>query len=114
LLAAFGASLPRGESPTPQTKFELETALRASYAAASARPQTIADWFPPAEFHCGFTNSGWLHSFMTMNWCTVGNVCATIAVHEANCWILVASPQESGSVEALHFFPSVSACECSG
>src|SRR6516164_6088242 len=77
LLAAFGASFPRGERPTPQTKFELETALSASYEAASARPQTMADWFAPAVFHCGFTNKGWLHSFMTMNWCTVGNVWAT-------------------------------------
>ena len=30
LLGAFGESFPRGESPTPQTKFELEIALSAS------------------------------------------------------------------------------------
>src|SRR5262249_6104852 len=114
LLGALGASLPRGERPTPQTKFELETALRASYAATSARPHTAADWFALRAFHCGLTKSGWLHSFMTMNWCTVGKVCATIAVQAANCWILVVSPHERGSVDAGHRFPSVSACEWSG
>ena len=30
LLGAFGVSFPRGERPTPQTKFELESALSAS------------------------------------------------------------------------------------
>jgi hypothetical protein len=30
LLAACGASFPRGESPTPQTKLELSDALSAS------------------------------------------------------------------------------------
>ena len=30
LLSALGLSLPRGERPTPQTKFELLTALSAS------------------------------------------------------------------------------------
>src|SRR5262249_28781057 len=97
LLGALGAAFPRGAGPTAQTKFQLETRLSASDAAASALPATVANWFAPYVFHCGFTNSGWLHSFMTMNCCTVGKVCATIAVHAANCWIFVESPQESGS-----------------
>ena len=58
-----------------------------------------ADWFEPAVSHCGLTNSGWLHSFMTMNWCTVGKVRATIAAQAANCAIRVESPHAAGSVE---------------
>src|SRR5206468_8535611 len=80
LLTAVGLSLPRGDSPTPHTKFRLLTALSASYEAASARPQIWADWFCPLWSHCGFTKRGWLHSFMTMNSCTLGKVRATCAV----------------------------------
>src|SRR5581483_8745001 len=90
LLGAFGASLPRGDRPTPQTKSALFTRLMASYEAASARPQTEADWFWLAAFHCGLTNSGWLHSFITTNWRTVGNAAATAPAHAPNCWISVA------------------------
>src|SRR5919206_3259731 len=81
LLTAFGSSLPRGERPTPQTKLPLFTAFSASYDATSARPQISADTFAPAVSHCGLMNSGWLHSFMTTNWCTLGNERATRAVH---------------------------------
>src|SRR5438477_9526131 len=114
LLNAFGLSLPRGERPMPQTKSELETPLIASYAAASARPQISADWFAPDLSHCGLTKRGWLHSFMTTNWLTVGNRAATAAAQAANCWIRVVLPQASGSLDGLHLVPPVSAIECAG
>src|SRR5262245_34275767 len=113
-VAAFALSLPRGESPTPQTKLPGSTALSASYAAATARPQIAADWFWPAAFHCGLTKSGWLHSFMTTNWCTVGNVLATRETQLANCWIRALLPHDSGSADVLQRLPSVKACECAG
>src|ERR1700677_3530591 len=110
----FGLSFPRGDRPTPQMKFWRLTARRASYDAARARPQISADWFPPAVFHWGLRKSGWLHSFMTMNSCTVGNVSATCAVQAANSAIAVLSPQAWGFVEGVHLLPSVRACEWSG
>src|SRR5579862_6336032 len=92
LVIALGLSFPRGESPIPHTKLDGSTACSASYAAASARPQTSADWFVPATVHCGLTKYAWLHSFMTTNWCTVGNVRATSAVHAAKRWMRTESP----------------------
>src|SRR5262249_5772747 len=103
-----------GDSPTPQTKFCGLTFLIASYAAASARPQIAADWFVPPEFHCGLTNRGWLHSFMTMNWCTAGKVCAIVAAHWANWLIRAVLPHESGSFDGAHFAPPVKTWEWSG
>src|SRR5579862_7836068 len=90
------ATKPRYHGPSPQTKFVLSTACSASYAAASARPQTSADWLAPAVVHCGLTKYGWLHSFMTTYWCTVGNVRATCAVHAANRAMRTVSPHWSG------------------
>ena len=84
------------------------------YAAASALPQMAADWLSPVVPHCGFTNRGWSHSFMTMNSCTVGKVRATAVTHAANCAIFVGSPHELGFVEGAHFVPPVKACECNG
>src|SRR5579862_2432806 len=102
LFAAAALSLPRGERPTPQTKFWLLTPCRASYEAASARPQISADWFWPDWSYCGFTKRSWLHSFITMNSCTDGNVFATSAVHDAKAWICCVLPQPCGSVDGAH------------
>src|SRR5262245_34563506 len=109
LLTACGLSLPRRESPTPQTKFALLTLLIASYAAASARPRVLAATFWSLASHCGLMNSGWLHSFMATNCRTVGNVCATCAVHSANARMLSLSPHASGSLDGLHFAEPVNA-----
>ena len=64
--------------------------------------------------HCGFTNSGWLHSFMTTNSRTLGNVRATLAAHAANCWMRAVLPHASGFVDGAQPAPFVNACECSG
>src|SRR6266404_6641926 len=114
LLAACGLSLPRGERPTPQMKLELATALIASYAAIRARPQIAADWLFPALSHCGLTTRGWLHSFMTANWVTLGKRFATDAAHNANCWILPVLPHASGSIDGAHLLPPVNAMDRMG
>src|SRR5579862_6354036 len=102
LTAVCELSLPRGERPMPQTKFARLARLSASYAAASARPQTCADSFCPAEPHCGLRKSGWLHSFMTTNWCTVGKAAATCPVQPANSSILPVLPHAVGSADGWH------------
>ncbi len=68
----------------------------------------------PAVFHCGLTNSGWLHSFMTMNSRTVGNVWATVAVQAAKAAMLALFPHAWGFVDGVQRCPPVKACECSG
>jgi aspartate oxidase len=55
-----------------------------------------------------------LHSFITTNWCTVGNARATSAVHAANCWISALSPHPSGSVDGRQRLAFVKTCEWSG
>src|SRR4051794_30262598 len=114
LVVASASSLPRGDRPTPQTKFCGLAAFSASYDAARARPQTCADWFAVPLDHCGFTNSGWLHSFITTNWRTLGKALAPGAGQSANCSIRALLPQDSGSVDARHLLPPVKTCECSG
>src|SRR5262245_26443504 len=105
--AARGLSFPRGESPRPQTTFARFAAFSASYAAASARPQIVADWFCPAASHCGLRNSGWLHSFMTTNWRTVGKASATCPVQPPKSLISLLSPQAVGSRDGRQRFPPV-------
>src|SRR5262245_57884138 len=111
---AVGLSFPRGERPMPHTWMPALTPLSASYAAASARPQIAAAWFCPDASHCGFTNSGWLHSFITTYSRTLGNVRATSAAQAANCWMRTVLPHASGSDAGAQRAPLVSACECSG
>ena len=64
--------------------------------------------------NCGFTKSGWLHSFITTNWWTVGNAAATWPTQAANAWICGRQPQPFGSVDGAHFAPPVNAIEWSG
>jgi hypothetical protein len=58
LLVAEGLSLPRGERPSPTTRMEGSTALRASYPAARKAPARAAETFVPSGLNWGRRNAG--------------------------------------------------------